>query len=89
MPYSQKSDEPQPAPVQRKALLIGVGLDAKDDHVRITKGENFRLVGGTEETHSRMTETAIKVNEKLQKRGRQLEDVSREEFTDLLRESAQ
>jgi len=70
-----------------KAVLLGVGLDNKDGHARLTKGENFCLVGGSEETHERMTETAIKVNEKLTERGKRLEDVSRNEFTDILIDS--
>ena len=41
------------------------------------------LVGGTEETHEKMTETAIKLNEKLAAAGKQLENVSREEFDDI------
>ena len=63
-------------------MLLGLGLDS-DGHKRITKGENFALVGGTKETHDRMTETAIKVNEQLTARGKQLETVSQEEFEDI------
>ena len=65
-----------------KALLLGVGLDC-DGHKRVTTGPNFALVGGTEETHEKMTETAIKLNEKLAAAGKQLENVSREEFDDI------
>ena len=39
------------------AMMMGIGFDNKDGHKRITKGENFVLVGGSEETHERMTET--------------------------------
>jgi len=74
-------------PKERKAVLVGVGLDAKDDHVRVTKGRNFRLVGGSDETHSRMVGTAVKLNEKLRQRGKELDDVEKEEFSDLLHES--
>ncbi len=66
----------------RKALLIGVGLDS-DGHKRVTTGPNFALVGGTEETHEVMTEKAIKINEQLAARGKQLEQVSGEEFDDI------
>ena len=62
--------------------MLGVGLDS-DGHKRITTGENFALVGGTQETHDLMTEKAIKINEKLKARGRRLETVSQEEFTDI------
>jgi seryl-tRNA(Sec) selenium transferase len=70
---------------KRRALLLGVGLDS-DGHKRITTGPNFALVGGTEETHDRMTETAIKINEKLKARGKALDTVSREEFDDIAHE---
>ena len=44
------------------------------------------LVGGTQETHEQMTEKAIKINEKLKARGKQLENVSHEEFNDIAHE---
>lgn len=62
--------------------MLGVGLDT-DGHKRITTGENFALVGGTEQTHEHMTEKVIKINEKLKSRGKQLETVSGEEFDDI------
>ena len=71
----------------KKALMMGVGLDNKDGHKRISKGENFILVGGSEETHERMTETAIKVNEKLSAKGKRLEELSGHEFVDIVSES--
>lgn len=67
-----------------KALLVGVGLDNKDGHVRVTKGPNFQLVGGSEETHEAMQETAVKFNEELSRRGKRLEDVGPSEFVDLI-----
>jgi hypothetical protein len=70
---------------KRQAVILGLGLDS-DGHKRITTGDNFALVGGTEETHERMTEKAIKINEKLKARGKQLEEVSREEFDDIAHE---
>ncbi len=74
-----------PKKKKRKAVILGLGLDS-DGHKRITTGENFALVGGTEETHERMTEKAIKINERLKARGKQLEEVSREEFDDIAQE---
>jgi seryl-tRNA(Sec) selenium transferase len=71
--------------IKRKAALLGVGLDS-DGHKRITTGPNFALVGGTQETHEAMTEKAIKINEKLKARGKQLETVSHEEFDDIAHE---
>jgi hypothetical protein len=69
---------------RRKAVLLGVGLDS-DGHKRLTTGPNFALMGGTEETHELMTEKAVKINEKLAAKGKQLEDVSHEELDDIAR----
>jgi hypothetical protein len=68
-----------------RALMLGVGLDS-DGHKRLTTGPNFALVGGTQETHAQMTEKAVKINEKLKTRGKQLETVSHEEFDDIAQE---
>ena len=73
---------------KKSAMMMGLGLDNKDGHKRVTKGDNFYLVGGSEETHDRMVETAIKVNEKLAKKGKHLSEVSGEEFTDIVREAS-
>ena len=70
---------------KRKAALLGLALDS-DGHKRVTKGDNFLLVGGTKDTHEVMTEKAIKINEKLKARGKQLETVSHEEFNDIAHE---
>ena len=69
-------------------MLLGLGLDNQDGHQRITRGDNFCLVGGSEETHDRMTETAVKFNEKLSKRGKSLQELSKDEFVDLIHEAS-
>lgn len=70
----------------RKAMLLGMGFDHADGQKRITRGDNFCLVGGSEETHERMTETTIKFNEKLARKGKHLSELSREEFRDIMHE---
>ncbi len=66
-----------------KKILLGLGLDSKDGHVRVTKGDNFRLYGGSEETHEVMQEKAVKFNEALTKRGKTLDDIHHEEFCEI------
>ena len=73
----------EPQESENKAWLLGMGLDGKDGHVRITRGDNFHLVGGSEDTHGTMQEKAVKFNEKLKERGRRLEEISRDEFRDI------
>jgi hypothetical protein len=67
---------------RRKAVMVGLGLDS-DGHKRLTTGPNFILAGGSQETHEDMTEKAIKINEKLAAKGKQLDDVTHEEFDEI------
>ncbi len=74
---------------KNNAMLLGLGLDNRDGHKRITKGDDFYLVGGSEETHEKMVETTIRFHEKLDRKGKALADLSREEFHDMMREAAE
>jgi len=67
--------------------FLGVGLDNQDGHQRLTRTENFLLVGGSAETHERMQDTAVRFGEALQKRGKSLPETSPEEALDLLRDA--
>jgi hypothetical protein len=64
--------------------LLGVGLDNRDEHKRMTKGEEFLLVGGSEETHERMQDIAIHVTESLKNKGKRLQDACVQEVMDLV-----
>ena len=69
------------------AGLLGVGLDNQDGHQRVTRGEEFLLVGGSAETHERMQDVAIHVTESLQTKGKRLQDTSSQEVVELLRKA--
>jgi methylase of polypeptide subunit release factors len=71
---------------RQKAKLLGVGLDNDDGQVRLTRGKNFELVGGSEQTHASMQEKCIKFNEKLDAKGKALESLERQEFLDMAAE---
>ena len=70
----------------RSAALLGIAFDNDDGHTRLTRGDNFVLVGGSQETHGVMQETAIKINEHLDRQGKQLEDVSLKELREVCQE---
>ncbi len=72
------SNQPKPT-----GKLLGIGLDNEDGHKRLTRGKDFVLAGGSEETHAQMQETVIKVNERLEKRGKQIGTTSPEELADV------
>ena len=66
-----------------KTYLFGLGLDNQDGHIRITKGKNFRLYGGSRDTHAIMQEKAIKFNEHLKQRGKDMDSISSKEFAEI------
>ena len=68
---------------KKQAALVGLAFDAEDGHKRLTRGKNFVLAGGSQETHEIMQETAIKVNEHLDRRGRQMADLTLPELRDI------
>ena len=71
---------------RKSAALLGLAFDNDDGHTRLTRGKNFLLCGGTQDTHALMQETALKINEHLDKRGKRLEDVSVGELRDICRD---
>ena len=72
-----------PEDTKNEALLLGLGLDNQDGHTRVTRGDQFFLVGGSRDTHEQMQEKAIRFNEELDKRGKRLGEVSVEELKDI------
>jgi hypothetical protein len=77
---------PRKAPADKPEVLglLGVGLDNQDGHKRVTHSEEFLLVGGSEETHERMQDVAVRLQESLKERGKRLREASPEEVVDLL-----
>lgn len=67
-----------------QAHILGIGLDNADGHKRLTRAEQFSVVGGSEETHERMTETLIKTFEDLKQRGKGLQEARAEEIAELI-----
>ena len=71
----------------KSAHLLGVGLDNQDGHKRLTSAEQFTIVGGSDETHGRMTETVIKTFEELKTRGKALKAVEPQELAEIIHKS--
>jgi hypothetical protein len=67
--------------------LLGVGFDNQDGHKRITKAEEFFLVGGSQETHEKMQDVAIHLTESLKTKGKRLQDAEVQEVLDLLQKA--
>lgn len=74
---------------KKAAALLGLAFDADDGHTRLTRGENFLLLGGSQQTHAMLQHTAIKINEHLDRQGKRLEDVSIGELRQICRDVAE
>jgi hypothetical protein len=71
---------------RKSAAILGLAFDNDDGHTRLSRGKNFLLCGGSGDTHAVMQETALKVNERLDQRGKRLEDVDMNELSDIFRD---
>jgi hypothetical protein len=69
------------------AGFLGLGLDDASGHSRVTQTDHFLLAGGSAETHERLQETAIRFEERLEKTGRPLPQLPREQVIDMLRQA--
>jgi uncharacterized protein YjlB len=70
--------------MKKKTILFGLGLDAKDGHKRITKGEDFLIYGGSKETHEYMVEKAQEFKEAVKETGKQLGELSSMEYYKII-----
>jgi hypothetical protein len=75
-------------PEKPSAHLIGIGLDNTDGHKRVTQAERFSIVGGSQETHERMTETVVKTFETLDRKGKSINTIEKEELRDIIKDSS-
>ncbi len=75
------------SPAKSQAHLLGLGLDNEDGHKRITTAEQFTILGGSEETHGRMTETVIKTFEELKSRRKKLHAIEPQELAEIIHQS--
>ncbi len=68
------------------SILCGLAFDNEDNHKRITTGENFYILGGSEKTHENLVEKILKFNEVVKKYGKKLDDLSEVEYYDIIKE---
>ncbi|MEN8254991.1 MAG: hypothetical protein ABFR33_05930 [Verrucomicrobiota bacterium] len=70
---------------RRKIIrLLGVGFDAEDGHVRITKGEKYDVFMGSDESHEYIQQLIQKIEDELENRNLSLDDLTPEEFTEFV-----
>jgi hypothetical protein len=80
----QQPDKPDKMKQSPQAHLLGVSFEQSDGHKRITQSERFAILGGSEETHGRMTETVVKTFETLDRKGKTLEQIEKKELAEII-----
>ena len=63
--------------------LLGVGFDADDGHIRITKDENHDVLMGSAESHEYLQKLILKIEAELKSQGLKLEELTPDEFRDF------
>lgn len=71
---------------QRNTVLYGLAFDNEDKHKRITTGENFYILGGSEKTHEKLVEKIVEFSQVVKKYGKQLHDLSESEYYEIVQE---
>lgn len=71
---------------QKKIIrLLGVGFDADDGHVRITKGESYDVLMGSDESHEYIRQLIQKIEDALAAQNLSLDDLTPEEFSEFVK----
>ena len=71
---------------QKKIIrLLGVGFDSDDGHVRITNGENYDVLMGSDESHEYIQQLIQKIEDALKARNISLDDLTPEEFAEFVK----
>ncbi len=66
--------------------LLGVGFDTDDAHVRITTGDKFDVIMGSDESHEYITKLIMKIEKELDAQGLNLDELSPEKFSEIVKE---
>lgn len=68
--------------------IFGIGFDHHDGHKRMTTADQFSIIGGSEETHERLTETFLRTFDDLKRQGKLLEESSPEEIAEMIHKNS-
>ncbi len=63
-----------------RAVLVGYGLDSDDGHIRITRGQDFQLYGGSDRIHDEMQRRAQQIRREVENLGISLDGMTYEQF---------
>lgn len=65
--------------------LLGVGFDAEDGHVRITNGEKYDVLLGSDESHEYISALIARIEGELEMRGLKLDELDPQDLGEIVR----
>ena len=86
IPPARQSDSDSSELPPQVAGILGLGMLPEDGQDRISKGPFFQLFQGSAESHEAMLELCLALQEALDARGMQLQDLTRDELLDVMSE---
>jgi len=76
------------ASASRVSRIIGVGADGFDGHIRVTNGNHYELVQGSEHSHELMVRWCEGINQRLSAMNKEMQELTVEEFLAVARAAA-
>lgn len=64
--------------------VIALGKDPGDGHLRVTRGDQFDILMGDDESHQALTELCLRMDRFLRERDLRLEELTEKEFIRLM-----
>jgi hypothetical protein len=64
--------------------IVALAFDSHDGHSRLTTSDQFFIMGGSEDTHQKMTQVVLRTCESLERQGKSVSDATQEEIQKLL-----
>lgn len=72
--------------VEKVQSILGFGLDDGEGHVRMTEGDAFSLLMGSEKTHQEMLSVIQELERRAAERGKSLSDLTRSDILEIAKE---
>ncbi len=72
----------------RVSRIIGIGTDGFDGHIRITNGNHYEVLQGSEMSHALMQQWCEGINQRLAAMNKEMGQLTLEEFLQVARDAA-
>lgn len=66
-----------------RAVVVGLGLDDGEGHIRYTRGDDIELYGGSQASHAEMQRRMRKIQDEIARLGIRLDSMTFEQYQTL------